>query len=351
VRRILFYGELPPNVTHGVSISNFRILNVLRKKNSVEIIEDVSCFQGVFLKLYNFFVSLVKLLSTAVRKVDVLYLNCPTSLLGQVKVTLFVTFSKIIHPKVKVISHLHRGDSDVFLKKRVNFYIFKVNLFLFDRVLVLSTISQKQLITSFPYLESKFLVLRNTVDIGDVDTSLCLDKVEQAKRFFSLCNYIKTKRIGTLVTMCNSIDVHLDLNGTISDDGYYQNIKKLDRKGLCDFGSAISGFKKYNKLSEAKALLLASTNEGMPLVILESLALGTPVICFDIGYIKDYVGQDYPGLVTNVSDIDFLEKIKWLEGLSHEEYLSLRKESYDIFWSNFSPAIIDNKLCNIFLEL
>lgn len=351
MRRILFYGELPPNVIHGVSISNIRILNVLREKYNVEIIEDVSCFQGVFLKLYSFFKSLVKLLATVIRKVDVLYLNCPTSLLGQVKVTVFLVLSKILHPKIKVVSHLHRGDSDVFLKKRINFFIFKLNLSLFDRLLVLSAVSQKQLLSSFPSFKSKFLVLRNTVDIDRVDDNRCLNKTKQTKSFFSLCNYIKTKRIDALVTMCNSIDVHLDLNGTVSDDKFYQYIKGLDRKGLCDFGPAISGFEKYRKLGESKALLLASTNEGMPLVILESLALGTPVISFDIGYIKDYVGQSYPGLVTTVSDADFLEKIKWLENLSCEEYLSLRKESYDIFWSNFSPALINNKLFEIFLEL
>ena len=89
-------------------------------------------------------------------------------------------------------------------------------------------------------------------------------------------------------------------------------------------------------------------NEGMPLVILESLALGVPVICYDIGYISEYIGCNYPGLVGELTSDALQEKINWLRGLDAAKYQNLCCLSHEIFWKNYSPSISKENILRCF---
>jgi glycosyltransferase involved in cell wall biosynthesis len=127
-----------------------------------------------------------------------------------------------------------------------------------------------------------------------------------------------------------------------------RDLKELDVGSYCVFGNAIHGSDKEQKIRSAKAMVLPSLNEGMPLVILECLSQGTPVICFDVGYISDYLGKDYPGLVKELSDQGLEEKIRWLDNLSVTDYNSIRKQSFDLFWHDFSPEQIRIQTTQLF---
>ncbi|MEZ9078811.1 glycosyltransferase family 4 protein, partial [Vibrio cyclitrophicus] len=166
------------------------------------------------------------------------------------------------------------------------------------------------------FIESeKIFVLHNTVSVETVESNFSSDY----NYFYCLCNYIETKRIDKLVSISNKLG-HIDFrfNGAVSSNSYYVSMKSKSGSN-CEIGSTIQGQEKELALRNAKALVLPSLNEGMPLVILESLALGTPVICFNIGFISDYIGEDYPGLVTDLSDKALTDKITWLNELSSSD--------------------------------
>ena len=84
----------------------------------------------------------------------------------------------------------------------------------------------------------------------------------------------------------NYIRISLDLYGLIFDD-IKQLPKSVKYKGVLGFEDRLV------KMSEYDCLVLPSESEGMPMVLLESMAIGLPFICTNVGGISDLVGKDY----------------------------------------------------------
>ena len=353
-KALLFWGELPPTVFHGISLSNERILSALSTDFNISKVEDTVSFGGRLSALFSFFVSLIKLIRLSSRKVDIYYMNTPMSYLGLCKVYLSILVVKTLSSRVKVISHLHRGDFLEFTKGTRNKRLFERFSSQLDALLVLSKSASAELAGSSLIDKNKIEVLHNTVTVLSQKEiiSSASDNILNERDFYCLCNYIPTKRIHKLVEIVNEIPLaNVNFNGTSSSADYMQRLNKLDTNAICHFGGVINGDDKDIKLQQAKALILPSLNEGMPLVILESLAQGTPVICFDIGYISDYIGQDYPGLVTELTDQALKDKIIWLNGLSKDDYSLFRDISFNVFWKKFDPEIINSTTTDIFKKL
>ncbi|MFA0366798.1 glycosyltransferase family 4 protein [Vibrio cyclitrophicus] len=335
-KKLIFFGELPPTVLHGVSLSNARILSSIVDLYDIKVVEDKVSFKSRIKGLLGFSISLFKLAFFSFQQCDVYYTNLPTSFLGLVRVYFTVLLVKFLSFKVKVYCHLHRGDINEFLlieRNRKVFESFSKRLY---KIIVLADSCKVDLEESGFIESEKIFVLHNTVSVETVESNFSSDY----NYFYCLCNYIETKRIDKLVSISNKLG-HIDFrfNGAVSSNSYYVSMKSKSGSN-CEIGSTIQGQEKELALRNAKALVLPSLNEGMPLVILESLALGTPVICFNIGFISDYIGEDYPGLVTDLSDKALTDKITWLNELSSSDYMNLRTLSYKLFWDNFSEELI-----------
>lgn len=351
-KRLLFWGELPPSVYHGISMSNERVLQSLSREFETVKVCDNSSFGGIAFSLYSFFISIAKILFKSVIRVHVFYVNSPTSFMGLLKVLLATFVVRAFSPGVCVIAHLHRGDFSSFIRKKTNkrlFLMFSKNI---DLLIALSDSSAEELKNSGLIGSAKVTVLHNTVSVLSKESVikqknksvLCHDRY-----FYCLSNYLPTKRIDTLVVIANEVKEGLFVfNGFTPDAEYMKRLEHMDINSVCRFEGVIDGIDKEERLFAARALVLPSLNEGMPLVILESLAQGTPVICFDIGYIRDYLGPDYPGLVKELSDSAMRAKIEWLSNLSNTAYLELRARSLTIFWECFAPVKLDKEVLHTF---
>ncbi|XAG61107.1 glycosyltransferase [bacterium 19MO02SH05] len=348
MKTLLFFGELPPNVNHGVSISNKRVLEDLKDGFKIISIEDESSFKSGVTKIINIFSPLLRLLKNNRKNIDVFYLNCPVSLLGLIKNMLFILIVKFKWKNVSVISHLHRGDVGVFLDSYTSKKIFDMYYNMLARMLVLSESVIKDLV-SRGYNKEKLSILHNSVDENFLAyTNSSNDDDSFNGYYLSLSNYIQTKNLVTILEFFKS-NLELSIQCYGSSDGDYCNVLKDKYPSRNIFiNGPIYDSDKNNKIRSAKAMLISSKNEGMPLVILESLALGTPVICYDVGCIKEYLGHDYPGLVTELTDEAFFRKISWLNSLSFTDYLSLKTHSTQVFWKNFSPKAIRAETIRIF---
>jgi glycosyltransferase involved in cell wall biosynthesis len=353
-KALLFWGELPPTVYHGISISNQRILSFLDGDFNLYKVVDNTSFGGVFWSFFSFIISICKLVYYSCKNIDIYYHNLPMSYLGLWKVYLSTLIVSFFSPKTKVISHLHRGDFSNFIEIPRNKKLFINYVSKADMVLVLSDTAKKELISSGLISNSKVEVLHNTVSIitdkKDIINNISTDF--DKSNFYCLCNYIPTKRIHHLVEIVNEIPLSkMIFNGAVSSDSYMQRLDDLNKHSVCRFNSVVKGLEKEGLLRESKALVMPSLNEGMPLVILESLAQSTPVICYDIGYISDYLGDNYPGLVKELSDSALKKKIQWMSSLPEDEYLTLRKLSFDIFWDHFEIKQINSTVLSIFNRL
>ncbi|SUJ07224.1 N-acetyl-alpha-D-glucosaminyl L-malate synthase BshA [Shewanella putrefaciens] len=353
-KSLLFWGELPPTVYHGISISNERILSTLESSFNLYKVQDNTSFGGIVWSLISFVISLSKLVYFSCKKVSIYYLNLPMSYLGLWKVYLSVLFVKFFSPKAKVVAHLHRGDFLSFIESPRNKALVINFLNKADIVFVLSNTSKKELINSGLICKSKVEVLHNTVSINTAKADIIksISDTLIKSNFYCLSNYIPTKRIHHLVKIANEIPLPSVLfNGAPSSDSYMQSLVALNINSVCHFNGVVNGAEKESLLRECKALVLPSLNEGMPLVILESLAQATPVICYDIGFISDYLGDDYPGLVKELTDNALKDKILWMNSLSYEEYVALRKLSFNLFWDQFDINKINRSVSTLFNRL
>lgn len=349
-KTILFFGEVPPKIIHGISLSSQRILNCLSVDFNIHLVEDNSCFNGFFNKIVGFITAFFQVLIFSYnRSVDIFYLNAPMSKLGLLKALILIHVVSFFNLKVKIVSHLHRGDFSSFIKSSNNKYLFKKFSNIIDSILVLSETSAEELVFSSLIDKSKVKVLYNSVEVLSVNTPFNINAF--SGNYYCLCNYLESKGIHNLVSVANELHVKVDFNGTISDVNYIKLLNEGNVSNVCSFSGVISGIGKEDKIKNSKALILPSLNEGMPLVLLESLAQGTPVICYNIGFISDYLGSNYPGLININTNEALLDKIKWMESLTSEEYLKLRHQSYNLFWDNFSSDKINKLVLQLFNKI
>lgn len=354
-KKLLFWGELPPNVYHGVSLCNARIISALEKEFVIFRVVDKSSFISRPRAVFSFIRALMSLIFYIVfERPNILYVNAPTSYVGLFKVFIAVRLIKLVNSSVNVVAHLHRGDVTKFVSAKRNLALFRRFSQLLSHLIVLSNTAINEIRDNDLIDISKVKLLPNTVRVDSLQTKegIIVGPDGQTRVLYCLCNYIDSKRIDALVKIANKAPCfRVDFNGAISSNDYMATLKELNHSGVCNFDGVIKSIEKESKLRAAKALILPSLNEGMPLVILESLAQGTPVVCFDVGYIKDYVGSDYPGLVKELTDEALREKIDWVNNLNDEEYRLLQLDSLAIFYKNYHPSKIKSLTLDFFREI
>ncbi len=229
-KKLLFLGELPPKIVHGISLSNQRILSVLSEYFHVISVEDNSSFNSKIQTVLSFLSSLSKLFFISLENINTYYINTPLSYFGLLKIYLTVRLVRMLNSDVKVISHLHRGDLLDFIRIPNNKNLFEkfsdeVNVFI-----VLSEVSANELCANGLADRSKIKVLFNTVDVLLQSGGF---RGGTTNNYYCLCNYIPTKRIDALVKISNDIgSLQFIFNGASSSPSYLSLLKKLNIKNF-----------------------------------------------------------------------------------------------------------------------
>jgi glycosyltransferase involved in cell wall biosynthesis len=82
--------------------------------------------------------------------------------------------------------------------------------------------------------------------------------------------------------------------------------------------------------------------EAQPMTILESLSVGTPVIAFDVGGVRDIITDGINGYVTSLDPKAILDAIRKAD-VNDFSIRTLRKTSKKSFEKNFSMQLFESK--------
>lgn len=108
---------------------------------------------------------------------------------------------------------------------------------------------------------------------------------------------------------------------------------------------------KQDQLARAKAYVLPSYNEGLPMSILEAMAAGIPVISTYVGGIPEAISDGVEGFLIPAGDVQALQER--MQRLLSDDALALRmgEAARRKVQRHFSVEIILPKIVNLYLEL
>ena len=310
------------NVANGLASRGWEVnLVVLHMNNSVyhEILDEkvnlvvlnVNNARYTLLPLMKYFKS---------QKLDkIVVFNYELTVMSIIARFLSLKKFKIIARNINTISK-NQNIEKAFLKKMVDFFYIKA-----DFIINQSKGMQEDLHTVYPDVKQKTNVIYNpirgqieeyskTIDFETLqkeDYILCIGRLEEQKAF----HYA----IEAFAGISKSFpDIRLKIVGQGSLESSLKELaKKLDVQDKVDF----EGFHK-NTIPfylNAKLVLLTSLYEGFPNVLIESIALGTPVVAFDCqSGPSEIIEDNINGILVNYLDVSDLQyklsialKIDW----------------------------------------
>ena len=328
---ILMWGEFPPGTQTGVSVCNEMVLRILKESNiPVFIIDECAWGKNAIWKTFYYLRNYIKLIKTVFNhKIKIVYFVFPLSIGGLIKRFLIWPFLKILSPRTILVGHLHRGDFKKFIQKSIlNRVLLKSNFFFINRVIVLSPFFHSE-VTRFSR-NIEVLVVPNT---SPIESSVTNRKYIYTKNFVCISNYIKAKGIQELVECFRFEELktfRLIIFGETYEKTYLNKIKDLAPENVTVNGP-VNRNELSHQLNNYDCLIVPSWNEGQPIIILEAMSLGLPVISTDVGDIPNMLGGDYPFLVKpqNISSLkeailsfDKFEKKDDLSSMLYERYTS-----------------------------
>ena len=167
--------------------------------------------------------------------------------------------------------------------------------------------------TRYSYLSRNFARYKKNhyVIYGGVDTSKFypLDSKKENKVLF-VGRILPIKGIDILIRAVQKLDADLYVAGTLrnSEKKYFEFLKSLDTNNKTIFKVNYSQEEIALHYNSALVTVLPSRTETMGLVLLESMACGTPVICTNIGGMPEIVENGKTGFVVPPNDPKALEE-------------------------------------------
>lgn len=186
-------------------------------------------------------------------------------------------------------------------------------------VTVVSQAMQNALSTDFPAISPRMVMVPNGVDRNLMD--IALRKKKHSKDCINvlvIANLIKLKNVALCIRAVARLKNQLAVKLTIVGDGPE---KKSLRKLVVEFGlqndvkfqGSVDPDNIASYLEDADCLVLTSSSEGKPNVVLEAFAAGLPVIASAIDGVTEMIGEDDNGLLfESGNEIDLAQKIQKL---------------------------------------
>jgi len=347
-RQILFYGELPPNAIHGIANASSVNLKMLESSFYIDTIEEKNKFTEHNKISFHKFLEYFKnnfgiLLKSIFHRYDYFYLIFSLTTFGSIK-TLSALFSFCLFNRGSVVLHIHRGDFfSRFYKAKLNRILSKMIFAFSDKIIVLS---ENQKIEFESVFKKSFCILHNTVE-AELNVE---HRIRQTRSFIYISNYLYDKGIIDLLEVFSNIvkendKISLQTFGAFSDQQLKELVLEFNSPNIV-INDIISGLDKFEKIAESDCLILPSWNEGQPIILLEAMSVGTPVIATSVGLIPELLGTDYPYLSIPKDKISLENTL--LKFIRQNNADAISKKLKSRYFNHYSLKIHFISLQNIF---
>ena len=253
---------------------------------------------------------------------------------------------KIIVRQPNIIEKSLRGSLKLYILKNAYKYFIKYT----DAVIVTSDFMKEEIL-KYKVNKEKIFLLRNPISIkqtrkGIKPVRLGKDKVKLI--FVGRLVYQKgIDRILHLFINNKNIELSIIGDGKLKNK-LYKQVKDLDIEDNIKFFGEVS--KPYNLIAGSDYFILPSRWEGLPNSVLESLALGTPVLStkqiYSLNDFKQNISNKSIRLFNNIKDLS--NKISTLRKRKDYKNPKLRKS---LLIEYISPTNFNEKLNHIIFKV
>ncbi|HCL00652.1 MAG TPA: hypothetical protein DHW42_11185 [Candidatus Marinimicrobia bacterium] len=213
---------------------------------------------------------------------------------------------------------LRGSDVTRYLK---TFVLGKIALWTYRNCTKIVTVSEdlKKRIIRKGINENKIHVIKNGINpifrILDKETSRKALQLPNTKIILFIGHLIKTKGIDYLIEALTNFDKNINFKLYLIGSGeekenFIQIIKEKNLSEVADFVGSVNHSELVYWYNAADVLCLPSLREGIPNVILEALACGTPVVATDISNNSDIINKSNGILVEPKNSIQLASALK-----------------------------------------
>jgi glycosyltransferase involved in cell wall biosynthesis len=128
---------------------------------------------------------------------------------------------------------------------------------------------------------SKIVEFTVAIDKKEIEEFTSKHACKKKDEFVVVNRLVKHKRVQLAIEAVSETDAKLTVVGTGPELEYLENFAKEKAPGRVVFKHAVSTELLFEQMCRAKALIMPSEREGLSLVTLEALAVGTPVVIAD----------------------------------------------------------------------
>lgn len=362
--KILYFVHLPPPV-HGVSKCNELVVNSiyinenLHKRvlniNYNTSLETVNKFGPN--KIFKYFKTLVSFFIELVfHRPDLIYYTIPPTGIGLYKDIPYILILKVlqIHP----IFHLHgkgiyENVSDSSFKKELHRFIYSKS-----SIIHLSNNLLEREILRLNIRKSNYYVVNNGIENNTISNSYVKESNDIQVLFLS--NLRISKGILMAFEIIKKIRDETDIKFKFNVVGEFKDetTKKIvmtyvgsnNLSEVSQFHGALYGKNKFELLNKMDVLLYPSFNDAFPLVILEALQSGLPVIASDQGAIPEMI-DDTMGVVFKTGDInDAFSKFKSILSLNEKNRIDISNNCRKIFSQKYTTYEFEKNIKKVISE-
>lgn len=264
---------------------------------------------------------------------------------------LFVAISSLFLPKNIVFifsehSVYNRRRSSKFFK-----FIDRFTCSKYQKIVCVSEIVKKSLIEWLPKIASETIVIKNAVPVDKIR-----DKKESIYDILFVGRLERVKGLDVFFEAIKLLEIKHGRKlkvGVVGDGSIREELKTLTKNlGISDIVEFLGIRKDINDLMQkSKIFVLPSRWEGLPMVIIEAMAFGLPVVATKVGGISEVIENGRDGILVESENPEELTDavIKLLDDDKLRDFLSLN--AYMKIKDEYSIEKYTENLLNLYKEL